>query len=73
MVAKAAAVISPAKNSWRRLCVHASCIQIWMKKFNGSNLLNSFESAAYRLRSALNPAKILNRKNLSAKYWIDWT
>ena len=73
MVGKARAVFSPGRNSWRKLCVRDSLPSDPDEKFNGSNLLNSFESGICRLRSGLNPAKILNRKNLSAKSWIDWT
>jgi hypothetical protein len=43
------------------------------EKFYGSNSIKSFESAACGLRSAFNPAKILNLNNLAVKYWIDWT
>jgi hypothetical protein len=42
------------------------------QKNHGSNLLIILNQSLARVRSTVNLTKILNRKNLAAKYWIDW-
>jgi hypothetical protein len=56
-----------------RLCFWASlCLPILIKKKYRSNLLILLNQGLAGFGLQPNPAKILDRKNLFAKYWIDW-
>jgi hypothetical protein len=62
-----------SKNSQCRVCFGLCCqLGIQIKKITGRIFLIPLNQLFASFRPQRNPAKILNRENLAAKYWIDW-